>query len=293
MAEKADRIKYLVVAAIAVLIASALVIGWVRNAGKARDAAANNALFKAEIETVGKMPDEAVAVFGKVIDEYAGLPAAEQALISQFALLFYANRHKEAEAPLREHLKNFPASAFAPRIRLALGQTLLQLGDIGGAKRELDSLRNGPVEVVPEARLSLAQALEREADAAGDDKAEYGRRLELAREAYFEIVNQARTRTSFWPRPIVENAEFSLLLVNDKLAGYQYRNPLRPVPPEGGDFVAIDEPPVPGPSGDGQTDAAAAGEEAAPAAPAPAPIDVGAVRPPAPAAEAEDRPDEE
>lgn len=280
VAEKADRIKYLVLAALAMLIVAGLVIGWVRSSGKARDAAANDALFKAGMDGVGKTPEEFAPILKKVAVDYAGLPAAEQALIFEFTALYYSGKYKEAEEPLRTHMKDFPASAFAPKVRLALGQTLLQQGDFAGAKRELQPLLAGPASVMPEARLAYAQALEREAEAAKDDKAEYANRLERAREAYFEIVNQAQTRTSLWPQGVVQSAEFALLMMDDKLAGYEYRNPLRPAPAERTEFVTVEEPPVPG-EPHSPDDGHDHGDDAAPEASAPPETDVGTVRPPA------------
>ncbi|MDR0362165.1 MAG: tetratricopeptide repeat protein [Planctomycetota bacterium] len=285
VAEKADRIKYLVLIAIAVLIAAALGIGWARSSRAKREAAADNALFKAELDAIGKTPDEVLAIFGNIAAEYAGLPAAEQALVYQFAYQFYTGNIKEAEEPLRAHLKNYPASSLSPQIRLALGQTLLAQGDFDGAKRELEPLHNGPAKVMPEARLAYAQALEGEAELARGEPAEYNRRLELAREAYLDIVGQAQSRVSVWPQLVVQNADFSLLMVNDKLAGYEYRNLLRPP------ASAVD-PAAPSSAG---TETAVVGDAPAPdrseAVEAPAEGEAGAVdatgdvRPPAPAAE--------
>lgn len=226
VAEKADRIKYFALALLAAFVVCAAIVIGIRNNDAARIAEANNAVFMTGIEAQGKPEAEIMSMFAKIARDYRGLPAAEQAIIYQFGFAFSTNDLAAAEKAARDFLAHYPSSSFAPNMRLALGQTLMNLGRHDEAKRELEPLRDGPAKTLTDARLALAQILEREAEAAaagGDDA--YQDRLEQAREAYTDIVTQSRyagERPIFWPPRVVSFAEYALILINDRLAGYEH-----------------------------------------------------------------------
>ncbi|MCC8180178.1 MAG: tetratricopeptide repeat protein [Planctomycetes bacterium] len=229
VAEKADKLKYIIIAVVVILLVAAGVFSYVRRSRAEKTAAADTAFFTAELEQ-GQNPGEGIQIFGKMAQDYAGLPAGARAQIVQFAQAFNTREFATAETAARNFISRYPDSIFTPRARLALAQTVLEMDRVSEAVnmlRELTSVRTP--DIYPEAKLALAQALEREAEQVKDsDPAEYRRRLEVAAEEYADIVGQSQSPTGrgFWSQAVVLPADFSLVLVRDKLAGYEHPAPL-------------------------------------------------------------------
>lgn len=229
VADKADKIKWFVIVLLLVVVAAMVIFSLVRRQAAEREAAAESRLYQAEIDMLTQPEQDGVAIFGDLAKEYAGLPAGARALIFQFSQAFNTRQYDKAEAAIRELLAKYPKHEFIDRARLALGQALVmqdKTGEAAALFRELTSVSGSPV--YPEAKLALAQTLERQAEEAKDDPEEYRRRLEAAREEYNDMVGQARSplQRSFWPQSIVLPADFALTLLNDKLAGHEHKNPV-------------------------------------------------------------------
>lgn len=229
VAAKADKIKWIVIVLLVLVVAAMVTFSLVRRQAAKREAEAESRLYQAEIDMLTQPEQDGVAIFGDLAKEYAGIPAGARALIFQFSQAFNTRQYDKAEAAIRELLAKYPRHEFIARARLALGQALVMQNKTGEAAalfRELTSIQGSPV--YPEAKLALAQALEHQAEEAKDNPGEYRRRLEAAREEYNDMIGQARSplQRGFWPQSIVRTADFALTLLNDKLAGYEHKNPL-------------------------------------------------------------------
>lgn len=231
VAEKADKIKYLVIALIVIVAAAVVIVTTQRRSAASREAAAENAFYQTNVELMAQPEGDVAAAFAKMAKEYAGLPTGARSLISQFAFAFNTRDFATAETALGEFVKGYPKHPLVPRARLALGQTLVMLGRSAEAQPIFQGLaESGSADLVPEARLALAQALELDAEAAKGDAEEYRRRLERAAAAYNEIVVNARidapSQRIYWPQAIVLSADFALVAIKDKLAGHEHSAPL-------------------------------------------------------------------
>lgn len=233
VAEKAHIIKYLIVAIVVILVVSGAVFAYLSRQRLAQDTAAESTLFRDQADAAANPGKSGLEAFTKDADAFKGLPAGARARIYAYGSAHQARNLDAAEKEARAFLTEYPQNPFVPRMRLALAQTLMAKGKLPeavGMFRELKS--SGKVDVEAESSLALAQALEREADAAKDNPDEYTRRLESARAAYNDIVLLARAPnpTMRWPQHVLGVAEFSLVIINDKLAGYRHEAPVKAAP---------------------------------------------------------------
>lgn len=257
VAMKADKIKYLVLAAVIIVIAAVAIFSYTRRSRATRETAAQNQVFQSIVDMQSN-PETAdgAAVFGKQAKEFAGLPAGAQAQLLQFAFAYNAKDFAGAEQAARDFIRTYPKSGMVTRVRLALGQTLLQqnrIGDAVSAFREIVAA-NEP-ETFPEAKLALAQALERDALQAQDNPDEYRRRLETAEREYNDIISRSRivgAQRGFWPQAVVLPADYALVQIKDKLAGHTLGEPATPeapITPEEREAVMGIAPPSAGTAG--------------------------------------------
>lgn len=229
--DKADVLKYVIIGLAVILVLSIAVFSYMRRSSASREAEAENKLFMTLVNmSASPETEDAAPVFDRLAREYAGLPAGARALVVKFVHTFNKKDYAAAEAALRDFLKGYPNHELAPRARLALGQTLVfadKLPEAVGILRDIAYSDN--VGLMPEAKLALAQALEREAEAARDDPEEYRRRLEIAAAEYNDIVVRSRITVSsqrgFWSPTIVIPADFALVAIKDRLAGYTHETP--------------------------------------------------------------------
>lgn len=231
IAHKADKLRLGLIGAIVLVVLAMIVFSLVRRQSAARRTEAENQLYQTEINlmTVPESGD-AVTSFGRVAQDYSGLDAGARARINQFAIAYNTRQYPEAEAAIRGFLSEYPRSNLARRARLALGQALVMQDKNSEAEslfRELST--SGDYAVMPEAKLYLAQTLERAADAAKEDPAEYRRRLEAAAAEYNDIIVRSQLtapgQRGFWPQSVTIPADFSLARLKDRLAGYNHPAP--------------------------------------------------------------------
>jgi hypothetical protein len=154
-----------------------------------------------------------------------------QALIFQFTHATSLEDKSIAEKLARDFLKAYPKDDFANRMRLSLGNLLMNAGRLEEAKTEIDAVVRQNDGTLPEALLAQAQIKQLEAELVKADKDAYNKKLGEAREAYASIVSQVQAQREFWPEKVYLAAEFSLLLINDQLAGYQHPAPKLPAAP--------------------------------------------------------------
>lgn len=234
MAEKANKLKYVVLIALIVVLAAVAIFTYQRRQAAAREAAAENSIFQAQVDMINQPEKDATASFASLAKEHAGLPAGARALTFEFSTAYEAGEYAKAESALRELIKRYPNNLMIPRARLALGQTLLAQDKNSEAMtifRELSSI--GDPAVLPEAKLALAQTLERDAETVkGQDPEEYARRLKAAEDEYNDIVvrssNPIPAQRGYWPEIVTSVAEFSLVAIKDRLAGYEHLPPRGP-----------------------------------------------------------------
>lgn len=225
LTEKADWLRTVVIGVLVAAVVVIAVIAVVRRMDRTKRTASENALYLGQIEAFGSTDADPIAALDKVAKEYAGLPAGAQATLYKFGAVNGLNDAAQAETVAREFLKTYPNDPFAPQIRLALGQILFNAGRFEDARRELQPLAREGNPVYPEASLALAQIVEREAEAVKDDPVQYDRKLNEARDAYTTIASASQSRQSYWPPQVTQVAEFALLLINDRLAGYTHPAP--------------------------------------------------------------------
>ena len=145
-----------------------------------------------------------------------------------------------------------------------------KLSEAQGIFREIASGQNQGL--VPEAKLALAQSLERQAEILKDKPEDYRRALELAEAAYNDIAQGARAQglgRIFWPQSVVMPADFALAVVRDRLNGYTLSSPTGGQPRPGADgsgYIKVEPTLIPRvPEGEIERltgDTAPAGEEA-------------------------------
>ncbi len=233
VAAKADRIKFIVLAVVVIAAAAIIIFTVLRNRTAAREAAAENALYQAEIDLLSAPETDAVSLFGKMATDYKGMTAGARALIMQFGHAFNTREYATAETAAREFIRQYPDSMMIERARLSLGQAILMQGkttEAIAAFREL--VNNATPEILPEAKLALAQALERYAEEAKDTPDEYRTRLQAAEAEYNDIIVRSQvsvpSQRGFWPQAVTLPADFALVVIKDKLAGYEHASP-RPI----------------------------------------------------------------
>lgn len=238
IAEKADKIKYLVLAVVVVLVAALIIFNYQRRAAANRKAEAGNKVFQAIIDVRSTPDSDAVALFRAGADEYAGLPAGAQARLLEFAFAYNTGKYAEAESAAKAFIRDYPSSSLVNRAKMALGQSLLMQDKLTEAISTFRALSaTADPEVLPGAKLGLAQSLERDAEAVKDDTEEYHRRLGLAEEEYNDIIARSRitiaAQRGFWPQAVVLPADYALVLIKDKQAGHEPGIPSSMVPAPG------------------------------------------------------------
>ncbi len=270
LAERADKLKYIVLAVIVVVIAAIAIVNYMRRAAVEREIAARNDVFRTVIDVSTKPEIDAKAVLADAARKYSGTPAGASASMFQFAGAFNSDDYAAAEQAARDFIRTYPQNELVPRARLALGQSLVmqdKLTEAAGIFRELAAM-NDPA-TFPEAKLALAQTLEKDAEAVRDNPEEYRRRLELAEAEYNDIAVRSRiaspAQRGFWPQVVMLSADFALVKIKDTLAGHSFGTPttMRATAPAASQAVTDEErqavmaitPPTPGEAG---TQAAAA-----------------------------------
>ncbi len=221
--DNAGKIRNIIIAVVIVVVAFVAVFLIMRRNASESLAASERALFQAQVDTYTKPENDAMATFAAVAREYSGSAAADSARVYQFAVALKDNDFDAAEKAAREFIKQNPTHAFAPRMRLALGQLLLNINRVDEAKAEIEPLSKLGGATQPEAAITIAQIYEREADKLEGPARE--QKLIEAQNAYTNIMAQSQNRFSYWPQSVVLAAEFSLLAVNDKLQGYTHPEP--------------------------------------------------------------------
>ena len=218
--------KYPILVAMTAILAGTAIYAVIADRREKEKRDITNALFDIGYEASTKPGFDAASAFSRLADNHKGKPVAAQARILEYRVIADKGDFRAAEEILRRFLAEYPDNQFTPRMRLALGQNLLTQNRVSEALAMLrDLLAGTSSEVMPEARLAIAQALARQAEEAADDPAEYHSRLEEARDAYIQLIDMGRR--SGWGG-VVAVGEFSLVLINDKLAGYT------PLPPPSG-----------------------------------------------------------
>ena len=232
---KAGRIKYIVLGVLVVALLIVGVIAVMRHNADTRQANSENALYLAKMEVYNKPDGDYKAVLGKVAKDYAGLPAAAGALSAMFSIAAEKNDYAAAVDYGREFIRGFPQHAFAPSIRLGLGHVLMNTGRLSEARPEIEAAIRAAGGISPMATLAMAQLDLLEAEAKGDADSP---QVIRARDAFTTIRTSALSRSAYWPEPVMRIADFSLVLVNDYMAGYQHPAPIAAA--SVGDVSALD-----------------------------------------------------
>ncbi|MDR2391294.1 MAG: hypothetical protein LBE84_06425 [Planctomycetota bacterium] len=243
VAEKIRKSRRWLIPAVLIIAAAAAVIAYGRHAAARREAEAENAVFRSEVELATK-PDFDIAVLDREASEYKGFPAGARALATRFARAFADRDYATAERSAREFISSYPKSVFISRVRLALVQALFMGGKFSEAESLLrDLIRSAGPDIFPQAKLALAQTLERLAEESVNPD-EYRRYLEEAETEYNDIVVRSQisvpSQRGYWPPAVVVAADFALVAVKDRLAGYIHPAPGRPaasslIPPPAGE----------------------------------------------------------
>ena len=159
--------------------------------------------------------------------------AGAQSHIFAFGAYLDAGDDDGAMRIARAFLERWPRHPMAPRIHLGLATLLTQPARAAEARQELSilSLRHPP-ELAADVALLSAQIHWAQAFAHPEDSMDRIHSMELAREAFRRIIDQARMSPSAdirssW-RQAAEIAHYQLLLAQDWLAG---NPPTEPTPP--------------------------------------------------------------
>ena len=273
IAQKADRMKYILLAVLVVLIAVAAIVSFAKKSAARREAAAKDKVYEtiAGIQNEKTPVAEGAAAFGQAARDFSGTTAGAQASLLQFAYSYNENKdYAGAEKAAEQFVKTYPRNKMIPRARYALAQAILQQGRVDDAItvfRSLVALEDP--EILPETKLALAQALERRAEQVKDNPGEYRTRLEAAEAEYNDIITRSQisvpSQRGFWPQAVTLPADYALVQLKDRLNGHVHgtprgAEPAVATPPAG--VMTIPPPP---------SDNAAA--EAAPESEAAAPVD--------------------
>lgn len=238
VAEKADRIKYVAVAVVVILVAGLIIFNYQRRASAAKRTEAGNKVFQTVIDVRTNPGADAVSLFGAAAKEFSGLPGGAQAQLLQFAFAYNTGKYAEAERAAKDFIRDYPASSLVNRVKMALGQALLMQDKLTEAISTFrDLVTTADPEIFPGSKLGLAQSLEKDAEAVRDDEIEYRRRLELAETEYNDIIVRSRitiaAQRGYWPQAVVLPADYALVLIKDKLAGHEPGVPSSMVPAQG------------------------------------------------------------
>lgn len=230
IAAKADKLKFVVLAVIVILAAAIVIVSQQRKAAAAREAEAENKVFQTLVDIQGSPEANALPTLTKMADEMKALPAGGRARIMAFSYAYNTRDYKAAESAARDFLAAYPKSPMAGRARLGLGQALLMQERTADAAAEFKALVDSEApEVFPEAKLAYAQTLELEAEKVKDDPAAYRSKLEAAEQQYNDIVVRSQitvaNQRGFWPQAVTLPANFALVVIKDKLAGYEHPAP--------------------------------------------------------------------
>gem|GEM_PF-2981595 len=232
VAARADKIKYIVIALVVIVAAGIGIFTYQRQQSEAKEARAENALYQAEIDILNAPETDAAGMFGKMAQEFRGMPAGARALVMQFGHAFNTGDFAVAEKAARDFLAQYPSNILAERAALSLGQALLEQNRLQPAIDELRKLTNTATpEMLPEAKLALAQALEKYAEEAKDNPDEYRSRLAAAEAEYNDIIVRSQisapSQRGFWPQAVTVPADFSLVVIKDKLSGHVHESPVK------------------------------------------------------------------
>ena len=230
IAAKADKIKYFVLALLIVAVAATVIIAQQRKAAAAREAEAENKIFQTLLSIQNNPEADALPMLGKTAEELKNFPAGARAFIMEFSYAYNTRNYEAAEKAARGYLAAYPGNTMAPRASLALGQALIMQDKLGEAISILEKLvRDEAPDVYSEAKLALAQAYEMDAEKVKDgDPDDYRARLQKAEREYNDIIVRSQTpggRLGFWPQSITLPADFALVVIKDKLAGYRHEAP--------------------------------------------------------------------
>jgi TolA-binding protein len=290
IAQKADTWKYPLLALLVIVIAIAAIVSYSRKSAARADAAARDRVFEtlAGVQNGSRQASEAAAVFAQEAKDYRGMSAGAQASLYEFAYLYNENKdYAVAEQAAGQFVREYPRSSMAPRARFAQAQAMFQQGKLDDAVAAFRALvaSNDP-ELFPEAKLALAQALERRAEEVKDNPDEYRARLEEAEAEYTDIVTRAQisvpAQRGFWPQAVTLPADYALVQLKDRLAGNVHAKPLGVAAAQAVRDGEVSIPPPP-------ADSAAA--PAVPVLPVPASANEAGDKPAAPAPGAEATPE--
>lgn len=234
IAHKAEKLKYPLLALLVVLVAAAAILSYSRKAAARADAAAKDAVFAtlASVQNGSRQAADAAAAFAQEAKDYQGLPAGAQANLFEFSYLYNQNRdYAVAEQAAGRFVRDYPASSMVSRARFAQAQTMFQQGKADEAIAAFRALAaSNDVELLPEIKLALAQALERRAEDAKDNPDEYRSRLEEAEAEYTDIITRAQisvpSQRGFWPQAVTLPADYALVQIKDRLAGHSHGKPV-------------------------------------------------------------------
>ncbi|MDR3077946.1 MAG: hypothetical protein LBV15_04180 [Planctomycetota bacterium] len=229
------RFRYVFAAALLAVAALASILAYRSHVAEKRETAAEESLYRRELEFMSREMGFAPALAAgqpddleRAVKEFEGLPAGIRALALKFGRSFNSRDFPTAERAAGDFLRVYPGNLLAARMRLALAQSLFMQDKLTEAEAVLRELARTPDSgVLPAAKLSLAQLLERRAEEARDNPEEYRRRLEAAEEEYNDIVSRSRigAQAGYWHHAIVLPADFALAVIKDKLAGYRHPEP--------------------------------------------------------------------
>ncbi|MCC8191359.1 MAG: tetratricopeptide repeat protein [Planctomycetes bacterium] len=258
VAERIHTIAYAVLALALVAGIIAAVLTWRSRAQAERERAAENAVFQLLVDLQTQPETDALPLFDQAATDYRGLHAAARVLMMKFSYAYTTRNFPAAEEAAAALLRDYPTSAMSRRARYSLGQAQFMQDKLDAAAATFRQLVDaGNSEVFPEAKLALAQTYERQAEAARENPEEYRRLLSAAEQEYNDIIVRSQignpTQRGFWPQAVTLPADFALVLVKDKLDGYEHRSPaatetvreavlpLAPTDPEDQDLPAAAE----------------------------------------------------
>ncbi|MDR3211396.1 MAG: tetratricopeptide repeat protein [Planctomycetota bacterium] len=222
---RASKIRWAFWLFFGVLIVALVAVTLVRNQRSGRLTDSENSLYQAQVDAFGRVDADPPAILGQVAENYRGLPAGAKAIMYAYAYQLGENNLEAAESLANDFLKTYPNSRFAPDFHLGLAKLLHNSGKTEEARREVEPLaRQDGLDIYPEAALLLAEITESEAEPLADNPELQNQKLTEAREIYTNLVTQAQSRL-YWPPSVRLRADFALLLLNDRMAGYRHPSP--------------------------------------------------------------------
>lgn len=230
LAERVAKLKYVMLAFVVVVIAIVGGLSWQRHSAEQKIKAAQDDLYRSVYSLMEKPDTDAVAMFDALAVKYKGTSAGADALVFKFGSAFNAGKFAEAEAAARDLIAAYPTHAFVPRARLSMAQAQAQQGRTAEAVATLRTVLATPApDIMPEAKLALAEALEAEAAKAEQGSDQQRRLLAEAENEYNDIIVRSRItvpeQRGFWPQAVTAPADFQLVTIKDVLAGYEHKSP--------------------------------------------------------------------